>query len=955
MSLRVHLLFNLPQYPITGVSIFLIFIGVCSIAASVFGFIEAIWGSYFATGAWGGGVAIITGLYGAGAAHSKGVCSVTSFAVMAYFCCLVSISQGVMSAAGLEFDSGFYSNSQLYKDINEGNTKLIHSILLGTAGLQFILALILALMCTRHICIGRKREKANQKNVLYGSSPFQRGNERASSSSQAPLVSGRKKPKKKRKKSNTREHSTHNPNHTLTTCDHHQTFTDSEPRVRGRRFGNMPVAGANVVEAQNFSRCNSRNSSMRGHRSITNANDSTRSSRRRQRPPLPQLQGSRYDRETQGLLTQVQNKLALESGDTSFIDAPSHEVMMVPRASVSEFDLLEVTAQTSRPCDPSPSFIPMTDAFNQPLSIEDDDELPPYEERSHFPESVSRNDLDEEINNLFNFDRQSDTLTFNSDINSSSTFRSDERQTNIGNARPVSYFDEPRAPLKRERSHTLGSIPISPNYSLDPEREKIMPDYFLKDQDPQGVSYCEFSRERDTLVDDRKRRHNGDSNVSKYSVERALQRENSLKNTKNPLEEMRSKNNDFCYSKPFFPASEVDPRRLSKASTVSLPAGFAPPKPPRIFTVEMSSLQSPLSESQEMAKPVERKPDNALNIDLSQVVLRRKKPSAQPSYENTRKQPFSHGGLNSQEQKGPQVPESGTKTETQLPLSIKTSQAEDPFSTFSNTKPYAQSSPKLKTFEQLTLPTISPSISPIPSSSDPAKNEESSFSENVVKNGGLSEDRNVIKSTAKKRAKLDVRRKDPHPLSLLPYLTKSVSEFTNGNSIPGMDSGRKDPVPSGSYGAIKPNNDHTVNEDSDEALKKLLGIQSNGRNSDGNTDLKQCNLKSGESEQKDNLNNWGLLSDEPQKNSSVKKFPSMSIHSRPFNQEPVSNSSQVSNAAGKSGTRSGVKIRQPSGSPSTVGPTERNETPNERHSAVNVGQRPQDTSSRNQPIYSILL
>ena len=122
MSLRVHLLFNLPQYPITGISIFLLIVGVGSIAATVFGFIEVIWGSHMATGAWGGGVAVITGLYGAAAANSKGVCSVTSFTVIAFFCCLVSIGQGVMSAAGLEFHSGFYPNAQMYSDINEGHT-----------------------------------------------------------------------------------------------------------------------------------------------------------------------------------------------------------------------------------------------------------------------------------------------------------------------------------------------------------------------------------------------------------------------------------------------------------------------------------------------------------------------------------------------------------------------------------------------------------------------------------------------------------------------------------------------------------------------------------------------------------------------------------------------------------------------------------------------------------------
>ncbi|XP_061191822.1 immunoglobulin A1 protease-like [Saccostrea echinata] len=941
MSLRVHLLFNLPQYPITGISIVLIFVGVCSVAASVFGFIEVIWGSYIAAGAWGGGMAVVTGLYGAGAAYSKGVHTVMSFTIVAFFCCLVSVGQGVMSAAGLDFSSGFYSNGDLYKDINEGMTKLIHAILSGTAGLQFVLALILAIICTRHICIGRKREKANQKNLLYGSSPFQRGNERASSSSQAPLVSGsgRKKAKNKRQKSNSREHHVSNQNHTPTTCTHHQTFTDSEQKVRGRRFGNMPVAGANVVEAQNFSRNNSRNSSVRGHRGIANANESIRSSRRRQRPPLP-LQGSRYDHETQGLLTQVQNKLALESGDTSFIDDPVPEVMIVPRASVSEFDLLEdvVINDNRRSCDPSPNFIPITDTHNQPVSIEDDDELPPYEEtvmntveRTHISESSLRSNTEEEINDLDNFDRHSDSLTFNSDLHSSSTFRSEEMQSNKGSIRPVSYFDEPQNPMQRERSYTLGTVPLPQTHLLDPLREKFMQDYFFTEQDPQGVSYCEFSREGDKIIEQMIPKHNDDS---KYSVERALQRENSLKNTRKPSEAPESKSNDFCYPKPFFPG-EIDPRRLSKASTVSLPAGFAPPKPPRIFTVEMSSLQSPLNESQELAKPAERKPVQPLKIDLSQVVLRRKKSSSHPPFNGASNTQSVSPGVSMEAVESRKTGSEYNK-DTVTPLSIKTSH--DPFSSFSQTKPYAQSSPKLKNSEQLSLPAMLPGLSPVSNTNV----QEKEKSENSEKDGSFfNEDRKGIKSIEKNRKKLDVKRKDPHPLSLLPYLTRSVSEFTNGNSIQGMDrSGNLKQREQ--HGSVQPYQD-----DSDEDLKKFLGIQSNDTNSRSGEiilnkmGLKPCNVKSLETEKVNKNNNSSLSSDKAEPNPSVLKVKSM-----PYIHESVSVpvSSQDSNAARESRTQS--QVESSSTPESTV---------NENEGGLNHDQPSQSSTSRQKPIYSILL
>ncbi|XP_062589477.1 uncharacterized protein LOC134251134 [Saccostrea cucullata] len=947
MSLRVHLLFNLPQYPITGISIVLIFVGVCSVAASVFGFIEVIWGSYIAAGAWGGGMAVVTGLYGAGAAYSKGVHAVMSFTIVAFFCCLVSAGQGVMSAAGLDFSSGFYSNVDLFKDSNGGMTKLIHAILLGTAGLQFILALILAVICTRHMCIGRKREKANQKNLLYGSSPFQRGNERASSSSQAPLVSGsgRKKGKNKRQKSNPREHHVSNPNQTPTT--HHQTFTDSEPKVRGRRFGNMPVAGANIVEAQNFSRNNSRNSSVRGHRGVTNANDSIRSSRRRQRPPLP-LQGSRYDHETQGLLTQVQNKLALESGDTSFIDDPAREILIVPRASVSEFDLLEdvVINESRRSCEPSPNFIPITDTHNNPVSIEDDDELPPYEETvmpnvegTHISVSSLRNNTEEEINDLDNFDRQSNSLSFNSDLHSSSTFRSEEKQSNNGSRRPVSYFDEPQTPKQRERSYTLGTLPLSQTHLLDPLREKFMQDYFFTEQDPQGVSYCEISREGDKIIEQMKPKQNGDS---KYSVERALQRENSLKSTRKPGEVSESKSNDFCYPKPFFPG-EIDPRRLSKASTVSLPAGFAPPKPPRIFTVEMSSLQSPLNESQELAKPDERKPVQPLKIDLSQVVLRRKKTSSQPPFNDASgTQPVPRDL--SMEATEPRKPKYDVDAFT--PLTIKTSH--DPFSSFSQTKPYAQSSPKLKNFEQLTLPTTLPCLSPVSNTIDQEK--ESLLSENLEKDNSFYEDRNDVKSTEKKRKKLDVKRKDPHPLSLLPYLTRSVSEFTNGNSIQGMDrSGKRNVKQREQHGSDQP-----YQEDSDEDLKKFLGIQSSDKNSHSDeislseVGLKPCNFKNLETEVNKNSKS-SLPSEKAEANPSVLK-DHLKGQSMPYIRDSKPVSSQNNNAAREVRTQSQVECSLPFGSSSTP-----ESAVNENEGSINHNQQTQPSMSRGKPIYSILL
>lgn len=918
MSLRVHLLFNLPQYPITGISIFLIFVGVCSIAATVFGFIEVIWGSYIATGAWGGGMAIITGLYGAGAAYSKGVCSVTSFTVVAYFCCLVSIGQGVMSAAGLEFRSGFYPNVNLYTGINEGHTKIIHAILVGTAGLQFILALILAMICTRHICIGRKKEKVNQNTVLYGSSPFQRGKERASSSSQAPLVSGsnRKKPKKKKVKRKAKDHNTPS----SSACIHHQTFTDSEQRVVGRRYGNMPVAGANIVEAQNFSRNNSRNSSVRGHRSFSNANESLRSSRRRQRPPL-QLQGSRYDQETQGLLAQVQNKLALESGDTALEHPPFPEII-VPRASVSEFDLLEETPQnqSSRPQNVSPNFIPIRDTLSDPLSIEDDDELPPYEEnpgtneeRLHYPESISRTNTDEDIQNLDNFDRHSDTLTFNSDLHSSATFHSEER-SNTGNVRPVSYFEEPQNVIKRERSHTLGSVPVPQISLLNPARQDI----FLGEQDPQGVSYCEFSRQSDKIITQKKPKHYDDT---KYSAERALQRENSLKSARKSNGESEIKN-EFCFSSPFF-NNEIDPRRLSKASTVSLPAGFAPPKPPRIFTVEMSSLQSPLNESQEIVKPVEKKIEHP-SIDLSQVVLRRKKPIIRSYTDDvTRSTPSSFKGSDEKNQ--------GFNFDSMTPLSVKTSQTDDHYSSFSKTKPYAQSSPKLKALEKLTLPTISPCLSPIPRTAP--LEEESSFSENVRREVRSSGDMNVKKPVEKKRTKLDVKRKDPHPLSLLPYLTKSVSEFPNDNSIAGLENQKKASFPNKHSDVENHQFRQTFNEDSDEELKKFLGIK--------------CNSKSIHSDKEVSTEN-----DHIQQIAYNERLKAK--HSETHYQPPVSNpvSSQKSRVQNNSRIPSEMESGQTSGSSATGAPSPGCGNPRNNETA---DQPNQASGARNKPIYSILL
>lgn len=233
--------------------------------------------------------------------------------------------------------------------------------------------------------------------------------------------------------------------------------------------------------------------------------------------------------------------------------------------------------------------------------------------------------------------------------------------------------------------------------------------------------------------------------------------------------------------------------------------------------------------------------------------------------------------------------------------------------------------------EKLTLPTISPCLSPIPRTAP--LEEESSFSENVRREVRSSGDMNVKKPVEKKRTKLDVKRKDPHPLSLLPYLTKSVSEFPNDNSIADLENQKKASFPNKHSDVENHQFRQTFNEDSDEELKKFLGIK--------------CNSKSIHSDKEVSTEN-----DHIQQIAYNERLKAK--HSETHYQPPVSKpvSSQKSRVQNNSRIPSEMESGQTSGSSATGAPSPGCGNPRNNETA---DQPNQASGARNKPIYSILL
>lgn len=186
MSLRVRLLFNFPTYKVLAVSIVSVIVGIASIALSAIGLVNQIWGHFVASGIWCGGVIILCGLFGITASQTRGVCVVKTFMVLAVMSCLASLAVVALSCGGVISESRFYPETAP----RHPNTKMIHGMLIGTSALQFVLSLICAVICVKHVCCPPKpkRQSVPVEPGQEGSN-LRRGDLRESQSSAAPLLS----------------------------------------------------------------------------------------------------------------------------------------------------------------------------------------------------------------------------------------------------------------------------------------------------------------------------------------------------------------------------------------------------------------------------------------------------------------------------------------------------------------------------------------------------------------------------------------------------------------------------------------------------------------------------------------------------------------------------------------------------------------------------------------------
>ena len=630
MSLRVSLLFNFPQYKVIAVSIVIITVGVCSIGASVYGLWKRIWEHDFAPGIWGGALCVLSGILGLCASHFKGVYSVHSFMILSYFACLASAAQLSLSIRGLIYG---------IENKNTGSTSLINGLNVGFSFTQILLSLFSAVICTRQVCCFK--QKQNNRMGNKSKSSFTRGELRASGSSNMPLVSSQRSrhSKKKSSRQKTSEYvdvrSGQNVQQNGNTTN--ISITASNEVIRGRRYGNMPVMGSNIVE-KNQNKQNEYRSKVNMEimsRSNQHRQHQQRDSRRSPRPRHIDYERSRHtrNREERGRANhQEQERLLKEHrrshsmNDRNFayaddVESPvkekmTHEKELFVRsydADVRQDVMIHSLRQPRSPLIEKRSFIPIESVVQHPVSIDEDEQLPPYEATASqsIPDSAKlctgitteRKDgvLTSHDTCAPEFESAVQELKSESPILSTCTLvpetecgnflgQSDRKDAIISsiesNTSALTSNDSlPRAEFPVCFERNLSKEERRRCHVFDTDGESSDNDSSLRSFDPQGISYYGLKRNQDSILcndswsirSESTGRHIDDAGESENRMENVESMSGSTEI--DGKSESKVKDESVSHSHPNIFFSPVDPRRLSQASAMSLP----PPKPQRTF------------------------------------------------------------------------------------------------------------------------------------------------------------------------------------------------------------------------------------------------------------------------------------------------------------------------------------------------------------------------------------
>lgn len=566
MSLRIRLLFNFPTYKVLAISIVSVIVGVASIALSVTGLINQIWGHYVATGIWSGAIMTITGFFGIASAQTRGVCVVKTFMLFSLFSCVVSIGAIALSIGGLIYNSKFYFDVYHLHP----NTRLIHGLLLGTATIQTLLSVVCAVICTKHICCSPKQkmqpyltERDDTSNQLH------RGEERASQSSSAPLMS---RQKRTNGHSSARTDLNEAGSNQLTASKRHSRSGEHHSRNKNPED-----------DGRHKHRSSDRSSSLRGRRHSAERGRDQRTSRENRSP-------DRYA-----------DKPILQLDTTASVPRQTD-------ASIGDQVTIELESHLNNNVN-----------FEQMLIDDDLEGLPPYEE------VIKDNEFDESQGNFIDIDsvslshdtldctrmkeisaeqeallclsaaleppvtslnseisnRLSDPLILALDTNSLSA-NSNTESENILKLSTDLVISSQRGSDIDEQS--------APNLAPS-ERQALRQKYNIADPDPQGVVYKEFSRKSDIIKESINEVKPKRSKSFQHAREREFARGHSLSSRhlsfdkENKRRENTDNENGYGEVRSYHTFRPLS-KSFSQALTVH---SKPPPKPPRTSSLRQAN------------------------------------------------------------------------------------------------------------------------------------------------------------------------------------------------------------------------------------------------------------------------------------------------------------------------------------------------------------------------------
>ncbi|XP_021356017.1 uncharacterized protein LOC110452060 [Mizuhopecten yessoensis] len=542
MSLRVRLLFSFPHYQILAVTIILSLVGVSEIVLSVLGYVQKIWGYEMGGGIWGGAAAFVAGVLGIFAANKKGVGIVRLFLISSILSCFLSIPVMVLSAGGLDFNSGFYRNIQGYMKIGYSSTKLVHGFLLALAVAQFTICLTTTLVCLKHLYWNEwviKRQHARHLRQIKEENQANRHRaRRASTGSSAPLVAGNSG------ENPSRRHRKHK----------HRT------RPRSRSSAN----------------CSRGNESVVNHASHGDTPDERRhgqSHRRENGSDAPNFHA----------ITSANDPLI---SDASRIPEVGSNLMSVNSAEILSHNVRSNGYDSLRACDELENFQP-------PLPIEDDEELPPYEatlrpidDESVFPMSISEN-VSCRSSTISSGDEEVQAWDSVSQIQKHKPTSPTHSYLNCAQETDVKYKYCPTASVLSDSS----SLPIGSNVFINSENNKKLGnnnDQTVSDNkmtDPQGVSYHEFTRDSDKIMGKEKQR------TQSFLQERAMAKEGAKNASRKSSVQDNSDREDDKYNM----ISPLDYQEIQKPCFLPQ-TNQPPPKPPRQGVIESCTMHEILQQ-----------------------------------------------------------------------------------------------------------------------------------------------------------------------------------------------------------------------------------------------------------------------------------------------------------------------------------------------------------------------